>query len=274
MPADRIITLTTDFGSDSHYVAQMKGAILSVAPRVRIVDITHSIPPQDVRTAGWLLNESTDAFPAGTIHLAVVDPGVGSDRTILGVRTQADFFIAPNNGLLTHCLERYPPTEVVQITDDEYWRADVSSTFHGRDIMGPVAGHLSLGVELEAFGPAFQEVHWLPLESSKVTDELTGEVQYVDSFGNLITNISIQDLGELADRLGRACQIQDWNAAVAGNAVGQLSHCYADIPTGQLAALIGSSGWLEFAVSGGSAAGDLSLGSGAPVRVWPRNSTP
>jgi S-adenosylmethionine hydrolase len=237
-----------------------------------IVDITHSIAPQDVRMASWVLNESIDAFPAGTIHLAVVDPGVGSDRTILGVRTQVDFFIAPNNGLLTHSLERYPPTEVVQITDDEYWRADVSSTFHGRDIMGPVAAHLSAGVELESFGPVFKEVEWLPLELPQMADELTGEVQYVDSFGNLITNISIQDLGELADRLGRACQIQDWSAAVAGNGVEQLSHCYADIPTGQLAALIGSSGWLEFAVAGGNAADKYSLGSGASVRVWPRKS--
>ncbi len=267
-----IITLTTDFGRDSHYVAQMKGAILAISPRVRIVDLSHSIPPQDVHTAAWVLNETIDAFPVGTIHLAVVDPGVGSDRTMIAGNTQDHYFVAPNNGLLTRVLDRCDRIEIVQLTNDRFWRSDVSPTFHGRDIMGPVAAHLSTGIALESLGPRLNSAQRVESTQPVVSDVVSGRVEFVDSFGNLITNIRLVDVKRLTVRSRLTREDAVWTASIEHHVVHRLSRCYADVAEGELLALFGSSGRLEFAIAGGNAARRLKLGTGAGVRVWPRNA--
>ena len=148
-----IITLTTDFGSGSHYVAAMKGVILSICPAATIVDIAHDVPPQDIRRAALLLDDVADWFPPETIHVAVVDPGVGTDRAIVYARIGQQQFIAPDNGLLSRLAARTPPPKLIRLSEPAYWLEHVSTTFHGRDIMAPVAARLALGLDPDRLGP-------------------------------------------------------------------------------------------------------------------------
>lgn len=262
-----IITLTTDFGLDSHYVGQLKGAILAVTREVQVVDVSHSVPVQDVSGGAWIIDQSVDAFPNGTIHLAVVDPGVGSDRSMLCAKTRIGYFVAPNNGLLTRVFDRYVPEEVVQLSVADFWRSPVSSTFHGRDIMGPVAAHVSLGVSLAALGPPLEELHRIAIHPPVQGRDLVGQVEYVDSFGNLITNIGLPDLETFSDQHARSGQLGEFHVAVESYELPRISRCYADAEDGQLLALVGSGGMLEIAVTGGSAAEQCGLRTGAKVLV-------
>jgi S-adenosylmethionine hydrolase len=250
--ADPLITLTTDFGCDSPYVAAMKGVILSLNPAARLHDLSHAIPPQDLRHAAFFLSGAVPYFPKGTLHVIVVDPGVGTERAMLYAELGGQRLLVPDNGVWTRL---GPPGRVIQLREKRYWRADVSRTFHGRDILAPVAGHLSLGLDPAALGPAVSEwVHLTAPEFRRGPHGLTGEVVFVDHFGNLVSNIPGEALGGPA------------RVTVAGQEA-RLVHTYADAPPGTLVAVVSSWGTLEVAVSQGSAAARLQAGVGTPVTV-------
>lgn len=256
-----IITLTTDFGVGSQYAAAMKGVILSIAPSATIVDIAHSIPPQDIRHAAMLLDDVADWFPAETIHVAVVDPGVGTERAIVYARIGQQHFIAPDNGLLSRLAARRPPTKLVRLCQRAYWLPEVSATFHGRDIMAPVAAHLAQGVEPDRLGSPLDRIASLDWPSATPRpNRIDGSVIEIDSFGNLITNITVDLIaGRPTDR--RACIVcsiyETWG----------IYRTYDDQPGGTLIALIGSSGRLEVAIVRDSAAERLGVGVGMPVTL-------
>jgi len=256
-----IITLTTDFGSGSHYAAAMKGVILSIHPAVTIVDITHDVPPQDIRRAALLLDNAADWFPPETIHVAVVDPGVGTDRAIVYARMGQQHFLAPDNGLLSRLAARTPPTKIIRLADPAYWLERVSTTFHGRDIMAPVAARLALGLEPDRLGPPLDRLTMIDWpEARQRPDRIDGMVIEVDSFGNLITNLTAEMLaGRPTDR--RACVVcniyETWG----------IYHAYAEQPSGTLVAVIGSSGRLELALVRDNAARHLGVGVGSPVTL-------
>ncbi|MGE5194458.1 MAG: S-adenosyl-l-methionine hydroxide adenosyltransferase family protein [Deltaproteobacteria bacterium] len=262
-----IVTLTTDFGICDSYVAQMKGVILGIAPDVQLVDVTHAIPPQDVGRAAAVIAEIARVFPAGTVHVAVVDPGVGSDRALLAAEAAGQRFLAPDNGLLTLLFRRFPPARIHRLADDRFWRKPVSATFHGRDILAPVAAHWTRGADLADFGPAVDVATLVTLfleEPRRIGQTLIGRVESVDAFGNLITNVREADLpaGE------RGCFL----VYLGDSRIAGVSRCYADVSSGQLLALIGSSGSLEIAVNGGSAARQIGVSVGTEVRVEPKRS--
>jgi S-adenosylmethionine hydrolase len=262
-----IITLTTDFGTSDSYVAQMKGAILAINAQVQVVDVTHAIPPQDVDRAASVLSDVVGVFPAGSIHVVVVDPGVGSSRALLAAEAASQRFLAPDNGLLHPLFRRCPPVRIHRLTENRFWRSPVSATLHGRDILAPVAAHWSLGSDIAEFGPAVdagqiavltrEEPHW-------VEDMLVGRVESTDSFGNLITNIDATELAT-ADR-------SLVSTSIAARQIIGLCHCYSDQPAGMPLALMGSSGRLEIAVNRGSAAKMLGAGLGMEVRVRFQNT--
>jgi S-adenosylmethionine hydrolase len=259
--ARSIITLTTDFGTDSPYVAQMKGAILSINPEAVLVDITHGLPPQDIRQGALVLEEVTPRFPPASIHVAVVDPGVGTPRRILCAEIQDRYYIAPDNGLLSRLVRRDPHSRIFALSNPEAWCARLSATFHGRDIMAPVAAHLSLGERVETLGETvgdMQELAWPEVTSQG--DRLEGTILAVDSFGNLITNITQDDL-PAASRLECA------EVRCAGRIVSGIIRTYGERPPGSLVALFGSGGRLEIAVVNGSAANKLQAGVGDAVAV-------
>ncbi|MCA9211061.1 MAG: SAM-dependent chlorinase/fluorinase, partial [Planctomycetales bacterium] len=185
-----IVTLTTDFGEVGSYVGQMKGVILSLARQAAIVDITHSIGPQNVRQAAMILDEATRRFPAGTVHVAVIDPGVGTTRRILAARIGSQYYVAPDNGLLSLLASRYEGNVFVELTERKYWLPEVSATFHGRDIMAPVAARLLGGLAIEWLGRPINQLHecvWP--EPALQANRIVGQVIAVDTFGNAITNI-------------------------------------------------------------------------------------
>jgi S-adenosylmethionine hydrolase len=257
-----IITLTTDFGAGDSYVAQMKGVILAINPHVQVVDATHAIGPQDVAHGAAIVEEIATIFPAGTIHVAVVDPGVGSDRALLAAEAASQRFLAPDNGLLSLLFGRMAPARVHRLVNDRYWRKPVSATFHGRDILAPVAAHWSLGVNLADFGPAVDvaALVTLPAESvRRVGAALSGRVERIDSFGNLITNVRDADI-PVENRA--TFKISVGNQQIVG-----MSRCYSDRPPGTLLVLMGSSGRLEIAVTGGNAARQLGVAPGSELRI-------
>jgi S-adenosyl-L-methionine hydrolase (adenosine-forming) len=255
-----IVTLTTDFGYADSYVAQMKGVLLGIHPKLTVVDVTHAIPAQDVLRAAAVLFDTVAAFPPHTIHIVVVDPGVGGDRPVLAVESPGGRLIAPDNGVLSLVVRKFSPKRVVRLTEPRFWRQPVSHTFHGRDIMAPVAAHWSLGRKMTAFGPLLDR----PLAELSISvahrkeSALVGEVLWADSFGNLVTNIDAAQLPELREPL---------TVEVGGRRLAGICRYYSERPQGALMALIGSSGRLEIAVNQGSAAAMLSAGAGAIVRV-------
>jgi len=256
-----IITLTTDFGTGSPYVAAMKGVILSINPRATIVDITHEVRPQDVCHGAVVLEDVSDRFPADTIHVAVVDPGVGTERAIIYARIGRQQYVTPDNGLLSRVAQRTAPERIIQLQEPAFWLQPVSSTFHGRDIMAPVAAHLSLGLDPTRLGPPAErlvEIRWPEVRVGR--DRLEGTVLEIDSFGNLITNISAEMLaGRPTDE--RACVVcgiyETWG----------IYNTYAEQPQGMLIALVGSTGRLELALVGDNAARRLGIQLGTPVTV-------
>ena len=259
------ITFITDFGTSGNYVAQMKGVVLGINPHAALVDMTHQIAPQDVRQAALVLDRAVDAFPPGTVHVAVIDPGVGSHRALLGVEMGGQRFLAPDNGLLSAVMRRYRPDRLHRLEEPRYWRQTVSPTFHGRDVLAPVAAHWSLGTDLAEFGPEMpqESLIMLPLRSARLSGRsVTGEIDEVDSFGNLITNI---DEGCVPPDARRACIVDLGRTRIDG-----ISRFYAEQAPGSLLALFGSSGRLEIAVSSGNAAEELGLMPGATVRVVAR----
>jgi S-adenosylmethionine hydrolase len=258
---DRIITLTTDFGMSSPYVGAMKGVILSINPRARIVDLAHDLPPHNIRHAAFVLAEATRFFPARTIHVAVVDPGVGTARTIVYARIDGRDYVAPDNGLLGRLAARTPPSKIVAVTNRQVCLPRVSATFHGRDIMAPVAAQLSLGLVPDVLGP--RREHLVPLEwpeARTLTNRIEGEVVAVDSFGNLITNITAEMLAGVP--VDDSVVVQCDEHETLG-----IFTTYADQPEMTLIALVGSSGLLELAIVGERASAMLAVHEGAKVTV-------
>ncbi len=260
MPAP-IITLTTDFGHDSPYVAAMKGAILSINPEACLVDLTHSIPAQDVRQCALSLLTSSAVFPEGTIHLIVVDPGVGTERVLVAVKMNGHCFVAPDNGVLDALASGGKADKIIALTDSTFWLPDVSATFHGRDILGPVAAHLSLGVPLERLGDPLDELVHLEWPEVRVEKgEIEGVIESVDSFGNLITNIGEDQLGDVPrdESVRIICDEHETTG---------IFRTYGDQPEMTLIALVGSTGKLELAIVGDSAKVMLGVGQGAAVKI-------
>ncbi len=256
-----IITLTTDFGAGSPYAAVMKGVILGISPAVRLVDISHEVPPQDVRHGAVVLAEGSTWFPQDTIHVAVVDPGVGTVRRLVYARIGDQQYLAPDNGLLSLLATRNRPTCVVELANSEHWMPTVSHTFHGRDILAPIAAQLSLGLEPERLGPEVDEIEMLDWrEPWQEANRIEGEVRWIDRFGNLISNISVAVLPAVENRL-------KLRTSAGGAELNRLSQTYGEHKSGELIALIGSGGYLELAVVNGSAAATLNVSAGAPIIV-------
>ena len=271
-----VITLTTDFGLTDAYVAVTKGAILSVNPDVDIVDITHSIEPQNIVQGAFVLNNAYRYFPKQSIHIAVVDPGVGSKRCGVILKTPYALFVAPDNGILSWVINELSLNEdssgqgslpfmklllgegieAVAITDPRFWRQPVSSTFHARDIFAPVAAGLSLGISLYEFGEKLNSLHVFPAQRPSVDQEgsLLGHVIYVDHFGNLITDIRSTDLPK------KSVVIE-----IAGYHIQGLMRYYQE--TDGLMAILGSSGYIEISIPGRSACAYLGAQVGDEVTV-------
>lgn len=258
-----IITLTTDFGTRDAYVAEMKGVMLDIAASagrpVSLIDLTHEVAAHDVTEGALALDAAAPFFPRGSIHLAVIDPGVGTDRRGLVVRTDRALFVGPDNGLLTPFLESGRPWEAWQLRAEAYRLATVSRTFHGRDIFAPAAAHLAAGIAPDRFGPPVHDPVRLPWPTVRaVTGAVAGAVLHVDRFGNLVTSIRAETLEEI----GRAVRIR-----LGGGRPLPLVGTYGDLEAGQAGALIGSSGRLEIAVREGSAAARFKARRGTPVVV-------
>jgi S-adenosylmethionine hydrolase len=228
-----VITLLTDFGTADYFVGAVKGAILSVNPNVIIVDITHEIPAQDIEAGAFMLLAAYKTFPRGTIHVAVVDPGVGSSRRPIIVTANDQFFVGPDNGLFTYIYDREPAHRTFHVTAEKYFRPDPSSTFHGRDIFAPVAGALSAGVPPEQFGPEITDAVRLPAL------ETPFRIIHVDRFGNCVTNIRSEVFEGLI---------------INGRTITTLRKFYGEAPPDEVFAIRGSAGFLEISVNGGSAA--------------------
>lgn len=269
MSVPPLITLTTDFGVDSPYIAQLKGVLHNRLPGVCLVDVTHSIPPQDVGAGALVLADTVGWFPSA-VHIAVVDPGVGTKRSVLAGKLTISpgvdgWFVGPDNGLFSRC----EIVEVVRLDQPGFWLPDVSATFHGRDIMAPVAVALAQGVPLGLLGQRCDDWVRLPVKSAVNSDgKCSGEVIAVDSFGNLITNLTADMLSAAAGRdtfqPSRLGQV-----SIAGQVI-PVVRCYGDATPGSLVALIGSSGRLEIAVVNGNAA--TSVGRDHEVSLAPRTS--
>ena len=263
----RIITLTTDFGTNDTYVGIMKGVILSINPTVQIVDLTHAIPPQDIYEAAFAIYAAHRYFPKGTIHIIVVDPGVGSDRQAIVSHIDDVFFVCPDNGVLSYLLQNVENTrersvQTVAIQNSAYFLPDVSHTFHGRDIFAPVAAHLSLGVPLANIGPGVADLVQFPIPTPQVSgNRITGQIVKIDRFGNAITNISREALG------GVLRDAVKYEIRVGAACLRRLNRAYADSEVGAPLAIIGSCGLLEIAVNGGSAEEQLGLKRGDAVAI-------
>ena len=254
-----VITLTTDFGTSDAYVAAMKGVILGINPEVRLVDICHTVEPQNIAEAAFILDTSYDFFPLRTIHVVVVDPGVGTERKPVILRTPSADFVAPDNGVLRFVINKYVLQSIdeqhvkldtsqataIHITNPKFWLPDVSATFHGRDIFAPVAAHLSTGVSLEKFGETIDTFTVLPSIKPQIEPggTIIGRVLHIDHFGNMITNFKEEDLPEDSEKL-----LIDIN----GHQIKGLVKTYAN--SKDLCALLSSSGYLEIALPNGNAA--------------------
>jgi S-adenosyl-L-methionine hydrolase (adenosine-forming) len=270
MPS-RIITLLTDFGLSDPYVGIMKGVIAQVNPTLQVIDLTHQIPPQNIALARFALISAYPHFPAGTVHIAVVDPGVGGPRRAiaLALGTELDhpkgFLIGPDNGIFSGLVDSTPVLAAVELSNSDYWRTShPSSTFHGRDIFATVGAHLANGVPFAQLGEPISLPSLAKLDVSNyiqiepLSDRLcrmTGRIQAVDHFGNLITNIT-----------EAAVVGQQWSAVVGKITVSSRS-TYGDSQLGEVVALVGSHGWVEIAVNGASASDRLRLGVGDAIQV-------
>ena len=268
-----IITLTTDFGLADGYVAAMKGVVLGINPEAKLVDICHSIKPQNISQAAFVLSTAYEFFPRHTIHLVVVDPGVGTERRAVILRTPAADFVAPDNGVLSYVIQHSstksvdvnkqqielgPGLEAVTITKSKFWRSPVSPTFHGRDIFAPVAAYLSLGLPLIDCGEAKTSLIVLPLLRPHQAPDgtLVGHIRHIDNFGNLVTSIKSRDLPPKAP----AITIEVSNHKISG-----LSRTYG---AGEgLLAVIGSSGYLEISLKEGDASAFLNAEVGDEVKI-------
>jgi S-adenosyl-L-methionine hydrolase (adenosine-forming) len=244
----RAITLLTDFGTSDYFVGAMKGVILSANPQAVIVDITHVIPAQDVAAGAFTLLAAYSSFPEGTVHVGVVDPGVGSARRPIVVRAGSHLFVGPDNGIFTHIYDRESSFEAFHITSTEYFRHPVSNTFHGRDIFAPVAAALSTGVDPSSLGPRIDD----PI---RIASALEPQIIHIDRFGNLITNITREIFAE-------GMQLE-----VNGKVICTFRRFFGESVGHEPFAIWGSAGFLEIAVNGQSAAEILGVKRGDEVKT-------
>lgn len=256
------IALLSDFGSTDHYAGVMKGVILGICPDVTLVDVLHDLPAHDVAFAARELAATCRYFPAGTIFLTVVDPGVGSARRGLAAEAGDWKFVAPDNGVLTEVFDEFEPKKVVELTERRYARPTVSRTFEGRDRFAPAAAFLAKGVQLAAFGRAVTDYHRLELPRAAFADGvLTGEVVRVDRFGNVVTNLDRQSCERVTEGGG---QVQ---LTVGRQTIGRIVTTYSDLEAGEVGALFGSTDHLECAVSSARAADVLGVAVGDRVEL-------
>lgn len=259
MSEHRAIALLSDFGLKDVYVGVMRGVIAQINPHLTVVDLTHQIPPQNIAAARFSLMNAYAYFPQGTVYVAVVDPGVGSQRRGIAIQTNAGFLVGPDNGLFSGVFAQTRVVAAVELTNSKYWLTPTpSTTFHGRDIFAPVGAHLASGVSIEQLGESIDAKTLVSLaipERTRTASTIVGCIQYIDHFGNLVTNIPAADVQE-----------KTWSVAV-GNSIIPNSQTYSDQPLGEVVALIGSHGWVEIAVNGGSAQQELQLDWGASVQV-------
>ncbi|UKO99797.1 SAM hydrolase/SAM-dependent halogenase family protein [Nostoc sp. UHCC 0870] len=240
-----LITLLSDFGDRDAYVAVMKGVIAQVNPKLQVVDLMHQVPAQDIAVARFCLMNAYPYFPKGTVHLAVVDPGVGSQRKAIAVKFAGGFLVGPDNGIFSGVLAQSPAITSVELTNHKYWRSSPpSKTFHGRDIFAPVAAHLASGVSLQQLGEEIDPANLVKLNVKQCEPTKTGVVgciQYIDHFGNLVSNIPESWL-----------QGKKWCVQISGVIIPGCE-TYSDVPFGDAIALVGSHGWVEIAVNGRNA---------------------
>ncbi len=265
-----LITLTTDFGLQDPYVGQMKGAILKRNITARMIDLTHAVPPHDVLNGAITIRASYNYFPKGTVHLVVVDPGVGSQRKILAVMADGHLFVAPDNGLITLLVKENKIQAAYRVENSSLFPREVSATFHGRDIMAPVAAALADGMELDMVGPKIEVGACVLLDLPEPHfDEngITGQVLYIDNFGNIRTTITTAHLGHYQPASFSGIYIGD-------NQINAISATYSDQPEGELVAMIDSAGYLEIAVNRGSAAQKTNCRKGDPVAVIMESDEP
>ena len=263
--ANGIVTLTTDFGEYDWYVGAMKGVILARYPDAKVVDISHEVPPQGVAHAAFLLAHTFRYYPPGTVHVAVVDPGVGSARRGIAIKTTNQFLVGPDNGILSLCADADEMIEARELSNEELWQKPVSRTFHGRDIFSPVGAAIASGMGLSEVGNEIDGIERLGLSAMvfSVEGRVSGRVVYIDSFGNLVTNIREDDLEQVRPLESAEVEIEETNIE------GIVDFYRASLP-GSLVALFGSIGFLEISVVEGNAATELDVGVGAQVVVRSR----
>ncbi len=261
--APGVVALLTDFGLRDHYVGVMKGVILSVNPDARIIDISHEVPSQGILEGYFLLSNTYRYFPRGTVFVAVVDPGVGTDRAIVALQTDRYTFLAPDNGLLGFLQKESRIRRSVRVTQSRYFLEPVSNTFHGRDIFAPVAGHLSKGLALAKLGPKAGRLEQISAPVPRVPREgvILGQVVSIDRFGNIVTNIGTGDLSEAGTV----------EVKVGKHRIERISQSYAEAKKGTLLAIAGSAGTLEISVNKGNASALTGARVGDSIRV--RHST-
>ncbi len=260
-PSVPVITLTTDFGLSDHYVGTMKGVILGIAPTARVVDLSHEVSAFRVSSGGFVVAQAYRYFPPKTVHVVVVDPGVGSARRPILMEAAGQYFAGPDNGVFSMVFSREPGHRVRAITAEKYRLSPVSQTFHGRDIFAPAAAHLAAGVPPARFGKLIDD-YLRPLSDKPVRTARrgwTGAILHVDRFGNLITNFEFEEFPQIgAGRFEMQVGLQN---------VRQFVNHYAESPPGEACLLVGSSGYLEVSVNQNSAARQLGCGAGAPVEL-------
>ncbi|NLI82351.1 MAG: SAM-dependent chlorinase/fluorinase [Deltaproteobacteria bacterium] len=256
----KVVTLLTDFGLEDGYVACMKGVILSIAPHVHLVDASHLIPAQAICSGAFVLSSFYSFFPPDTIHLAVVDPGVGTSRKAIVLRSSQYTFVGPDNGLFSFILKNEPKCKCRALENPAHFRSSVSMTFHGRDIFAPVAAHLAAGAPWEDFGPPHDPyvAEWVSARHTPMG--VSGEIVHLDRFGNGITNITRQDLENFPEERDLSTSVRGWSLSIVPGT-------YAQMEKDRPFALWGSSDHLEIACNQGSAARMLELSPGTPVHV-------
>ena len=268
MKTSGIITLTTDFGLSDPYVAMMKGVILSINPGAKLIDISHDVGAGSIFQVAYLVQTTFSFFPKGTVHIAVIDPGVGGDRRPIAIETEDHFFIGPDNGTFWPVIENQMSPKIVHLSESRYFLPVVSHTFHGRDIFAPAAAHISRGVDLEMMGPIIKDPVKLNLPSPQQKGNiLYGQVIRVDNFGNLITNIHKTELGVFLESTRPVIKIGKVT-------IEEIRHIYGSVAAGEPLALFGSSHYLEIAVNAGRASEYPGLRNGqligTEVRVYRR----
>jgi len=255
-----IITLTTDFGQKDHFVSVMKAVMMGIDARLRFIDISHEIPPQDVMAGAWVVRNSAMFFPPGTVHLVVVDPGVGTSRKPVGIKIKDQYFIGPDNGIFSLIAEDFE-YKAFHLTNEAYWLKKRSTTFHGRDIFAPAAAHLATGIPIEELGEPLEKLvtyRWaLPIADK---DGVQGWVVHIDHYGNLVTNIP----AEMITDTGRNRSVRIY---VGNTILKEIVTTFSSVPEGEPAAYIGSSDNLEVAINKGNAQQMLGVEKGAQVSI-------